>query len=95
MYVFRMKFKNIIKAILDQSPSLKVAINNFFINRNAWGIFHISSHKVFNISKLKVTYITKEQGDKAAQAMEKKYSKKFSSYKCAFCDGYHVGKDRM
>lgn len=34
-----MKIKNIILAIKDQGP-FKRAFRNFFITRNAWGLFH-------------------------------------------------------
>ena len=27
-------------------------------------------------------------------AMTKKYGTHFSTYKCLFCDGYHIGKNR-
>ena len=39
-------------------------------------------------------YNTVQGAQKAADAMSKKYGKHFSYYKCLFCDGYHVGKNR-
>lgn len=65
--------------------------------RNLWkghslGLFHINSH-VTN-GKPKVMYNTKESSLRAAESMAKKHGKHFSSYKCLFCTGYHVGKNR-
>lgn len=44
--------------------------------------------------KLKVMYNTKETAQKAADSMERKQGKHFSVYKCIYCDGYHLGKNR-
>ena len=88
-----MKLKNIILVIKDQMP-LKRFIRNFFITRNAWGLFHINSHVRASTGESKVMYNTKAGGDKAAASMTKKHGKHFSSYKCLHCDGYHLGKNR-
>jgi len=39
-------------------------------------------------------YNTKETATKSAEAMSKKRGVHFSTYKCAFCDGYHIGRNR-
>ena len=39
-------------------------------------------------------YNTIESARKAAESMEKKKKVHFSVYKCVFCDGYHIGKNR-
>ena len=39
-------------------------------------------------------YNTVEGAKKAAESMSKKHGVHFSYYKCLFCDGYHVGKNR-
>lgn len=39
-------------------------------------------------------YNTKETAQKAADSMKKKMNKHFSVYKCIYCDGYHLGKNR-
>lgn len=88
-----MKLKNIILALYDQGP-FKRAFRNFFITGNAWGLFYISSHQRRDNGKLKVMYNTKESAQKAAESMEKKMNKHFSVYKCIYCDGYHLGKNR-
>lgn len=99
-----MKLKNILKALKEQLP-IKRAYHNFFITGNAWGMFSIRSHQRDD-GKLKVMYNTKETAIKAATSMETKHAKKaalnpdlpptihFSVYKCIFCDGYHLGKNR-
>jgi hypothetical protein len=87
-----MKFKNLILALYDQGP-LNRAFRNFIITGNAWGLFSIRSHQRDN-GKLKVMYNTKETAQKAAESMKKKMDKHFSVYKCIYCDGYHLGKNR-
>jgi hypothetical protein len=87
------KAKNLILAIIDQGPP-KRAFRNFFITGNAWGLFHRNSHIRFDTQKPKVVYNTKETALKSAEAMEKKKGVHFSVYKCAFCDGYHMGRNR-
>lgn len=73
---------------------LKRFIRNFFITRNAWGLFHINSHVTQSTGKLKIQYNTKLSASKAAESMSKKYGGGYSNYKCLRCDGYHVGKNR-
>jgi hypothetical protein len=56
-------------------------------------MFHIRSHQRED-GKLKVMYNTKASAQKAADSMKKKHDKHFSVYKCVFCSGYHLGKNR-
>lgn len=88
-----MKLKNILLVIKDQGPFTRF-IRNFFITRNAWGLFSINSHMSKSTGKLKVKYNTKESAMKAAKAMTEKHGVWFSNYKCLHCDGYHLGKNR-
>ena len=88
-----MKIRNLILAFYEQGP-LKRAFRNFFIIRNAWGLFSINSHQRQDNGKLKVMYNTRESANKAAESMKKKMDKHFSVYKCIYCDGYHLGKNR-
>ena len=88
-----MKLKNIMMALRDQMP-LKRFIRNFFITRNAWGLFHKNSHWRADTGKEKVTYNTKKTALKSATAMSEKRGVHFSTYKCAYCDGYHIGRNR-
>ncbi len=86
------KIKNLFLGLKEQLP-LKRAFKNFFITGNAWGLFSIRSHQRED-GKLKVMYNTKETAKKAADSMAKKMDKHFSVYKCIYCDGYHLGKNR-
>jgi len=87
-----MKLKNILLALKHQLP-LKRAFRNFFITGNAWGMFYKRSHFRYD-GKEKQGYPRIESAQKAADSMKKKYNKHFSVYKCIFCDGYHLGKNR-
>lgn len=88
-----MKLRNLILALKDQGP-LKRAFRNFVITRNAWGLFHKNSHFRADTGQAKVTYNTKKTALKSAEAMSKKRGTHFSTYKCIWCDGYHIGKNR-
>ena len=88
-----MKIKNLILALKEQGP-FKRAYRNFVVTRNAWGMFHKNSHQRLDTGKLKVMYNTKKTAVKSAESMSKKFDKHFSVYKCVFCDGYHIGKNR-
>jgi hypothetical protein len=89
----KLKIKNILLALHDQLP-LKRFVRNFCITRNAWGLFHINSHISARNGREKVGYPTKEVAAKAATAMSARYKRRFSAYKCIYCDGYHLGKNR-
>lgn len=67
---------------------------NFFVTRNAWGAFSVNSHIVSSTGEEKVKYNTLKSAQKAADKMSEKHGKHFSVYKCLFCDGYHIGKNR-
>lgn len=89
-----MKFsKNMFKAMWFQIKH-EHAFKNIFITHNAFGIFHENSHVNQHTGKEKVKYNTEASARKAAEAMSKKNGVHFSYYKCGFCDGYHVGKNR-
>jgi hypothetical protein len=85
--------KNIVLVFKDQMP-LSRAFRNFFVTRNAWGLFHKNSHISQRSGQPKVCYNTKASSMKAAESMKKKTGNHFSSYKCLHCHGYHVGKNR-
>ena len=87
------KLRNLIEALKCQLP-LKRAFRNFIITRNAWGMFSINSHISQSTGKPKIQYSTKASALKAAEKMSAKMGKHFSVYKCVFCDGYHIGKNR-
>lgn len=85
--------RNVILALLDQGPPSRF-FKNFFITRNAWGLFHRNSHINQGTGKPKVMYNTKETALKAAASMSVKRGQHFSTYKCMRCDGYHIGRNR-
>ncbi|MBQ7886106.1 MAG: hypothetical protein IJ313_04340 [Clostridia bacterium] len=87
------KLSNLFQALKYQLP-LRRAFRNFFITRNAWGMFSVNSHISQRSGKPKIAYPTYESAKKSALSMEKKHSKHFSVYKCVFCDGFHIGKNR-
>ena len=88
----KIKFKNLVLALKCQLP-IRRAFRNFIVTRNAWGMFHIRSHQRDDGTP-KVMYNTITSAQKAADSMKKKHGKHFSVYKCIYCDGYHLGKNR-
>ena len=87
-----MKIKNLFLAIYDQLTR-KGAWRNIFVTHNAFGIFSRYSHTACGSGKLKMSYPMKAVALKAAEAMGEKHGVHFSVYKCAWCDGWHVGKN--
>ena len=71
----------------------KRLFRNYFITGNGWGLFDIRSH-ITESGKEKVKYNTLKSATKASASMEKKYGHHYSIYKCIYCDGYHIGKNR-
>ena len=87
------KMKNLYLGLKSQLP-IKRAFKNFFITRNAWGLFSINSHINQSTGIAKVAYGSKLSAMRAAQSMSKKTGVHFSVYKCAYCDGWHISKNR-
>ena len=85
-----MNIKNLCLAIKYQILS-DDAFEQIFIKRNAWGIFSKWSHYTKE-DKLKQRYNTEASALRAANSMMEKYKGVFRCYKCAYCNGYHVGK---
>lgn len=88
----KIKLKQLWKAIVFQCKR-EHAFREIFITHNAWGILsrasHINTHK--NDGQEKVKYNSVESAKKAAEKMTEKRQIEFRYYKCAFCEGYHVG----
>lgn len=84
--------KNLLLGLKEQGP-LKRAFRNFFITGNAWGLFSKYSH-IRKDGVPKISYKHKESAVKASQKMEKKNGVHYSVYKCIYCDGYHIGRNR-
>jgi len=93
MFGTRIKYRNLRIWLVDQIKR-KRWLTNFFITGNAWGAFSINSHINQHTGQPKVIYNSVKSAQKAAENMTKKRGVHFSFYKCLFCDGYHVGKNR-
>lgn len=65
---------------------------NLIVDRSAWGAFSIYAHLRRSDNKSKPIYSTKEKAEKAASDMSLKYGYLFITYKCMFCEGWHVSK---
>ena len=89
-----MHIRNLILAIYDQLIRPK-ALRHIFITHNAFGIFSRYSHIARQSRKPKIAYPSREAASQAATAMERKYGVHYSVYKCAWCDGWHIGKNRQ
>lgn len=87
------KARNLYLGLKSQMP-LKRFIRNFFVTGNAKGLFHKNSHINVSTGEPKVSYGSYESAVKAAQKMEQKRGCHFSVYKCIFCDGWHIGRNR-
>ena len=66
--------------------------HNLFVEWSAWGVFSIYAHVRRSDRKSKIAYSSKAKAEKAAFDMSKKYGYPFTTYKCLFCDGWHVSK---
>lgn len=90
---YEIKWKNL-KIWLKDQFSRKTWFRNMFITFNAWAAFSVNSHINQHTGKPKVMYNTEKTAIKSAEKMSQKHNAHFSYYKCLFCDGYHVGKNR-
>ena len=88
-----MKLKNLIAGLKFQLP-VRRFFKNFFITGNGWGLFHKNSHINQSTGNPKVKYNSLGSAQKAATSMMLKHGKHFSVYRCVYCDGYHLGKNR-
>ena len=88
-------FKELLKSMSFQLKQ-EDAFKNIFVTHNAFGIFSINSHTNMhnNVEKPKVMYPTIESATKASDSMGRKLDCHFSVYKCAFCTGYHIGRNQ-
>ena len=65
---------------------------NLVLNRSAWGAFSFYAHAKRSDGKAKIAYTSKAKAEKAAYDMSKRYGYPFITYKCLFCEGWHVSK---
>ena len=86
-----MKVRNILLAVKDQLPVRRLVRNIW--KGHVFGLLSKRSH-FREDGTAKVMYNTKATAQKVAKQMLEKKGKYFSNYKCMFCDGYHLGKNR-
>ena len=67
-------------------------ISNLIVNRSAWGAFSIYAHAKRSDGKSKISYSSKAKAEKSAFDLSKKYGYPFTTYKCLFCEGWHISK---
>lgn len=87
-----MKYKNVLLALKDQLPFTRL-IKNLF-KGHVFGLFSKNSHFRGDTGQAKVMYNTKTSAIKSAKKMQEKHGVYFSNYKCIYCDGFHIGKNR-
>ena len=87
----KIKFRYIGMWLKDQM-SRSDWFRNMFVHRSAWGAFSIYAHAKRSDGKSKISYKSKAKAEKAAFDMAKRYGYHFTTYKCLFCDGWHVSK---
>lgn len=87
------RIRNLMAALKHQLP-LKRLLRNFFVTGNGWGVFSRYAHISRASGKPKVCYPSAESARRAAAGMGEKHGRHFSVYKCIYCDGYHIGKNR-
>lgn len=86
-----MKIRNLYLALKDQMPFTRFIRN--LLKGHVLGLFHKRSHFT-NGGNPKVCYNSKSTANKAAEKMREKNNKYYSNYKCIYCDGYHIGRNR-
>lgn len=86
------QLKNLIHGIKHQMPISRF-LKNYIITRNGWGLFSKYSHINKN-GKCKIMYNTLKSAQKGSIQMEKKYGYHYSVYKCIYCNGFHLGKNK-
>lgn len=81
--------RNVVLAVFDQP------LREWF-NGNARGIFSRRSH-LNGGGKPKVEHPTRRAAESAAASLQRHPTNsgvEFAAYKCLFCDGFHVGRNR-
>lgn len=86
-----MKLKNLYLGLKDQMPLSRFIRN--LRKGHVLGLFHERSHFTSE-GKVKVSYSSKSSAIRAAEKMSQKNSVHYSNYKCIYCDGYHLGRNR-
>ena len=85
--------KNLYLGLKYQLP-IKRFYKNFIITKHGLGLFSMYSHFRRDTEQTKVMYNTYKSAKRSADTMGKKHNKYFSVYKCIYCNGFHIGKNR-
>ena len=91
LYNMLMKLRNLFLVFRDQLPVSRLWRN--LRSGNIRGLLHPRSHRT-HAGNVKVMYGSRPTAERAAESMRTKTGNYFSTYKCLYCDGYHVGKNR-
>lgn len=89
----KITFKNLLPALIDQGPLRRFFRN--LLNGSIRGLLHINSHISQGTGQPKVGYNTRASAERAAEAMVKKVGARFSVYRCARCEKFHIGKSKV
>lgn len=81
---------NILEAIKDQEPPARFWRN--LVTFRLRSVLHPNSHYRQDTKNTKIGYSSKTSATKAAEKMAIKVGKVFGTYKCFYCDKYHIGK---
>lgn len=87
----KITLRNAFLVFRDQLPLRRILKN--IRNGNLVGLFHERSHLTHS-GDPKIAYGSKASATRAAEKMQKKTGNYFSNYKCLYCNGYHLGKNR-
>lgn len=87
----KFKLRNIYLVFRDQLPISRLLRN--LRKGNLRGLVHERSH-LNHSGEPKIAYGSKSSATRAAEKMKAKKGLYFSNYKCLYCDGYHLGKNR-
>ena len=82
-------FNNFILVVKDRFYA-----SNFYVIRDVLGLFNKNSHISSISGQQKVMHKTQKLANKEKDRMEEKTNRAFSTYKCLYCDGYHIGKNK-
>ena len=82
-------FNNFILVVKD-----RFFASHFYVIRDVLGLFNRNSHISSISGQKKVMHKTKALANKEKDRMENKTDKAFSSYKCLYCNGFHIGKNK-
>lgn len=87
--IHRIKVKELIIWLKDQ-----LSHPHTLFNRKTWGVLSVYAHVRRSDRREKIATSTKEKALAVAKSMEEKYGGRYSIYKCLYCNGWHVAKEK-